>query len=77
MSKLVNTLLADNGDITMEWGGDLEGVCCGPDEKKLKKRLSNLGIDLEVKSISCRLPLADKQSAQAIGICVQRRPDNV
>ena len=77
MSKLVNILLVDNGDITIEWGGDLEGVCCGPDENRLKDQLSKLGIDLEIKSISCRLPLADKQSAQSVGICVQRKSDHV
>ena len=77
MSKSVKILLDDNGDITIEWGGDLEGVCCGPDEKRLKDKLSKLGIDLEIKSIQCHLPSADKQSAQSVGICVQMRPDYV
>lgn len=71
MSKEVIIQLSHNCDVTIEWGGDFNGVCCGPQERLFKERLAQFGVKLTPKSVFCRLPLNYRQIAQERGICIK------
>lgn len=70
MSKTVLIEITSASDFIVDWGGDLEGACCGPESSTFREKLSKIGIELELRKISCRLPKADSNNAKTEGICI-------
>lgn len=70
MSKTVSVEITPENDFVIDWGGDLEGICCGSESSALRKKLAKLGIQLEPKEVLCRLPQADSVMAKNNGICI-------
>lgn len=71
MNKTVSTVVTSDGIFQIEWGGDLEGQCCGYEETRLKEKLKQLGIELNLQSVFCRLPKENESMAKNAGICIQ------
>ena len=76
MSKSVSIEISDSGGLNIEWDGDLNGVCCGPEESELKDKLRQLGVELETRGVYCKLPEPDRTKAKVMGICVEGGKSN-
>lgn len=69
MKKATLTIKKD-GDIAMEFGGDLAGICCGNEDRKLQQALKDLGVNFRLKSVHCNLPNPLQISAKQNGNCI-------
>ncbi len=69
MKEALLTLTPD-GDMVMEFGGDLANVCCGAEDRKLQQALKNLGVDVRLKSVHCNLPSPLQVSVKQTGNCI-------
>ena len=76
MSKTVEIEMTNKGYINIEWSGDWDGICCGPEESILQEKLKDLGVELETTRIYCKLSEPDRTKAKTIGICIQGGPSN-
>ena len=70
--KEATLTLNENGDIAMEFGGDLTNICCGSEDKKLQQALNDLGVDVMLKSVHCNLPNPLQIAAQQNGNCITK-----
>ena len=62
--KEATLTLTPEGDVVIEFGGDLEGVCCGKEDKELREALKSFGMDARLKAIHCKLPQSLQRNVQ-------------
>lgn len=67
MKKIAIKIEDDN--VTIDFGGDLDNGCCGCEAQALNDKLKKLGIDLKLKKVFCRLPVAERIKAKMEGRC--------
>lgn len=69
MKKLKITT-KNNGEIEMEFGGDLDGACCGYEDAAIRKSLERLGVRLSIKRVFCNLSKPLQLEAKTNGECI-------
>ena len=67
--------LTPEGKVAVDFGGEWDGTCCGPEEKALVEELKRLGVQMDFESVSCRLPAPEARAAAQNGDCVVIRTD--
>lgn len=67
--KQAMAVIKPGGEIILEFGGELSGICCGEEDRRLRKALENLGIKTNLEKIHCHLPRTDIVRAIANGNC--------
>lgn len=67
--KQTTVMITTSGKIILEFGGKLSGVCCGEEDRKLRKVLKKFGVDTDLEKIHCHLPRTDIVRAIANGNC--------
>jgi len=68
--KTIDLYIEDPEHIILDFGGDLDGSCCGNISREIKKELEALGVIITPESVFCRLLPRDMKEAKEKGECI-------
>ena len=69
-NKTCRVAILSDGRMTIDLGGGFNGSCCGCPAAALSAELAAYGIELELKTVRCRLPVAQQEQAKKDGHCI-------
>ena len=59
----------DGGVHEVDLGGALDEKCCGCESAALHRAMADLGVQLRLRKVGCRLPLVERDEAKSRGLC--------
>lgn len=68
--KIIRIQLDGEGTVTIDFGGELDDGCCGPESKRLSQALRALGLKMKLNGVRCRLPISQRIKAKLCGTCI-------
>lgn len=71
--EIVKIKLEGLENLEIDFGGDLDGYCCGYLSRQIKKELEELGVILSPATVFCRLNLKEASEAKDRGDCIQSK----
>lgn len=69
MADIVN-IYVDQGNIILDFGGDLDIQCCGSLSNEIRKELEALGVHMTFESVFCRLRTQERKEAKERQECI-------
>lgn len=71
--KKIAVKVQNSGNLTIDLGGDLDNGCCGGEAGRLNNILKEYGLEVNLQSVFCRLPTAQRVAAKFAGKCNTER----